>query len=64
MKKSEIILTTIHFPLDFLALVLAGLAAFFLRFSSFFTSIKPVLFDLKFEKYLPLMLAVAASWMV
>lgn len=64
MKKSEIILTTIHFPLDFLALILAGLVAYFLRFSSFFTSIKPVLFDLKFEKYLPLMLAVAASWMI
>ncbi len=35
-----------------------------MRFAPFFTSIKPVLFDLKFEKYLPLMLAVAASWMV
>ena len=53
MKKSEIILTTIHLPLDFLMLILAGLAAYFLRFAKFFTAIKPVIFNLTFEKYFP-----------
>lgn len=63
MKKSEIILTTIHLPLDFLMLILAGLTAYSLRFAKFFTSIKPVIFDLPFEKYLPLLLAVALGWL-
>lgn len=64
MKKSEIILTTINFPLDLLMLLSAGLAAYFLRFTKFFTAIKPVIFDLPFEKYLPLMLMVAGGWMI
>lgn len=64
MKKSEITLTTIHFPLDFLMLILAGLAAYSLRFAKFFTAIKPVIFKLTFENYFSLMLAVAAGWMV
>ncbi len=63
MKKSEIILTTINLPLDFLMLILAGVAAYFLRFAKFFTAIRPVIFDLTFEEYLPLMLAVALGWM-
>lgn len=64
MKKSEIILTTINLPLDFLMLILAGLAAYSLRFAKFFTVIRPVIFDLSFEEYLPLMLAVAVGWLV
>ncbi len=64
MKKSSIILTTISLPLDFLMLILAGMAAYSLRFQTFFTKIKPVIFNLSFEKYLPIMLSVAGGWIV
>ncbi len=64
MKKSEIILTTVSLPLDFLMLLLAGFLAYFLRFSSFFVRIKPVIFNLSFQVYLPLMVAVAAGWLI
>lgn len=64
MKKSEIILTTIHFPLDFLMLILAGLTAYSLRFAKFFIAIKPVIFKLTFEQYFPLMALVAIGWLI
>ncbi|MEK7508951.1 MAG: sugar transferase, partial [Patescibacteria group bacterium] len=64
MKKSEIILTTVSLPLDFLMLILAGFLAYFLRFSSFFVRIKPVIFNLSFQVYWPLMVAVAVGWLI
>lgn len=64
MKKSTIVLTTISLPLDFLMLILAGISAYFLRFTKFFTSIKPVIFNLTFEKYFPLMISVAVGWII
>lgn len=57
-------MTTISLPLDFLMLLLAGMAAYSLRFQTFFTKIKPVIFNLPFERYLPIMLSVAAGWIV
>lgn len=64
MKKSALILTTISLPLDFVMLVLAGITAYFLRFSKFFTIIKPVIFNMTFKNYFPAMLIVAIGWMV
>jgi len=63
MKKSALILTTISLPLDFLMLILAGTTAYFLRFSKFFTVIKPVIFNMTFTQYFPAMLIVALGWM-
>lgn len=62
MKKTAIILTTISLPLDFLMLTAAGISAYFLRFNTFFTKIKPVIFNLSLEKYLPIMFSVATFW--
>ncbi len=64
MKKSSIILATIALPLDFLMLFLAGLSAYFLRFNDFFTKIKPIIFNLSFDKYLPIMFSVIMGWLV
>lgn len=64
MKKSSIILATIALPLDFLMLFLAGLSAYFLRFNEFFTKIKPVVFNLSFDKYLPIMISVVLGWLI
>ena len=44
MKKLELTFTAILVPLDYLALLLAGSLAYFLRFESFVTEIRPVVF--------------------
>jgi len=64
MKKASIILTTISLPLDFLMLILAGITAYFLRFNTIFTKIKPVIFNLPFDRYLPIMFSVALGWII
>ncbi|MFH1551279.1 MAG: sugar transferase [bacterium] len=46
MKKSELIFTAALVPLDFLMLLWAGLASYFLRTSSWMTQHRPVLFHL------------------
>lgn len=62
MKKSELIFTAILVPIDFLMLVLAGLAAYSLRFSAFVSEIRPVIFNLPFGEYFKVVFFVAAIW--
>ncbi len=64
MKKSELIFTTILVPVDYLMLVLAGLAAHALRTSEFIANWRPVLFSLNlpFERYLSLVLIIGVFW--
>ncbi len=64
MKRFELIFTFLQLPFDYLALVLAGFAAYSLRFSSFITSIRPVVFNLSWQKFWPLTFWVAAGWLV
>jgi len=61
MKKSELIFTSILVPLDFLMLVGAGLAAYFLRTNPWLVQYRPVLFhiNLPFSRYLILLLVVS-----
>lgn len=56
MKKSELIFTAALVPVDYLMLVLAGLAAYWLRTSDLVVNWRPVLFgvNLPLEKYLGL----------
>lgn len=65
MKRSELIFTAILVPVDFLMLILAGLAAYFLRTSSLITKWRPVLFtlNLPFERYLGLVFLVSLIWL-
>jgi len=64
MKRSDLIFTAILLPVDFLMLVLAGLAAYFLRTSQLISQWRPVLFNinLPFERYFELVLIVALFW--
>lgn len=52
MKRSELTFTLALVPFDFLALMAAGIAAYFSRFHPAFTAIRPVIFDLTMEGYL------------
>jgi len=65
MKKSELIFTAALVPVDFVMLVLAGLAAYSLRTSGYITATRPVLFsfNLPFERYFGLVIFVALAWL-
>jgi exopolysaccharide biosynthesis polyprenyl glycosylphosphotransferase len=64
MKKLELTLAFIQLPLDYLMIALAGITAYALRFTSFAKNIRPVLFNLPWEKYWPLMLLTAFGWII
>ncbi len=59
MKRADLAFASLLVPLDYLALVAAGVAAYSLRFTNLFTSIKPVLFALSFDQYLQVVLPMA-----
>jgi len=52
MKRSELTFTLALVPLDYLALLAAGIAAYFSRFHPAFTAIRPIIFDLTLQGYL------------
>lgn len=64
MKKLELTLAFIQLPLDYLMIVLAGVTAYTLRFTSISQNIRPVLFNLVLAKYWPLVLLTALGWIV
>ena len=61
MKKSELIFTAVLVPLDFLMLLGAGLAGYFLRTNPWVIQYRPVLFhlNLPFGRYLSLVLGIS-----
>lgn len=64
MKRSELFFTIVLLPVDLLALIAASIAAFYLRFHPYFVSLRPVIFDLTLENYLPVAALIAFGWMV
>jgi exopolysaccharide biosynthesis polyprenyl glycosylphosphotransferase len=64
MKKSELIFAAVSVPVDYLMLVLAGLAAYTLRTSELIAQWRPVLFSLNlpFERYFGLVLLIGIFW--
>ena len=64
MKKTESFFSALFVPLDFLTIVLAGISAYYLRFSDISEDIRPVIFSLPFRSYLISVLVVAVLWIV
>lgn len=64
MKRSEIIFSLIQIPLDFLMIVLAGIAAYILRTSPLVSAWRPVFFHLSFFEYLGFVLVVGACSLI
>ncbi|MBU1037355.1 sugar transferase [Patescibacteria group bacterium] len=64
MKKLELFFTVLLVPLDYLALLLAGSIAYFLRFESFVTEIRPVIFEMSYEQFFKVILWVAFAWLL
>lgn len=62
MKRSEIFLMVIQVPVDFLMLVLAGISAYFFRFTSWAVELKPILFKMTLPEFLWFVGIVAIGW--
>ncbi len=63
MKKLELIFAAILVPVDYLALLLAGTLAYFLRFESFVTEIRPVVFELAYADFFAILSVAALAWL-
>ncbi|MFA5024589.1 MAG: sugar transferase [Patescibacteria group bacterium] len=64
MKKTELFFSTLFIPVDFLMLILAGISAYYLRFSDWSASIRPIIFNLPFPAYFRSMILIAILWML
>lgn len=64
MKRSELFFSAVAVPLDYFALILAALAAYFIRYLPVVQQIRPVIFDLPFKNYLSLVSLIALGWLI
>ncbi|MBI2436432.1 MAG: sugar transferase [Candidatus Magasanikbacteria bacterium] len=64
MKRSEVILLLLQVPIDFLMLFFAGVSAYYLRFSDWATTLKPVFFDISIGEFISIVSWVALGWLV
>ena len=64
MKKLELFFSFILLPLDFALIFLAGLSAYYLRFSSMTTELRPVIFNLPLLSFLQVLLILSSVWII
>lgn len=64
MKKSELFFSFLLLPLDFLMIILAGISAYYLRFTGLATEIRPVIFSLPFGEYFKILFLIALLWLI
>jgi len=65
MKKAEIVFSSIMVPIDYILLVLAGLSAYFLRYSDVYaTNIREVVFSLSLFDYSKYIFLIAIVWLI
>jgi exopolysaccharide biosynthesis polyprenyl glycosylphosphotransferase len=64
MKRADLAFATVLIPLDYLAIFAAATAAYSLRFASFFTSYRPVTFDLTYSEYLAIVAPIALIYLI
>lgn len=64
MKKSESFFSVLLIPLDFGLLILAGISAYRIRFSTWWTELRPIIFNLPFDEYFRSVLFVALLWLI
>lgn len=63
MKKSELIFSALMVPVDFLMLVTASLAAYFLRFQTL-AEVRPVIYEIPFSWYFNIVLIISFFWLI
>ena len=62
MKKPELFFSVLFIPVDFAMLVLAGISAYYLRFSDWTVSWRPIIFNLPFSEYFRSLIIIAVLW--
>ncbi len=63
MKKTELTYAVLSVVMDFLMIVLAALAAYFIRFETQFTDIRPVIYAIPFGQFMRVVLMIAFFWL-
>ena len=63
MKKLELTFAALLVPLDYLALLLTGTLAYFIRFESFVTEIRPVIFEMSYQGFFKILALVSVAWL-
>lgn len=63
-KNAELFFTFLKIPLDYLTLISAGLIAYLIRYKESVQEIRPVIFNLTFDKYFLLTVIIGASWLI
>jgi exopolysaccharide biosynthesis polyprenyl glycosylphosphotransferase len=64
MKKSELVFSFILLPLDYVMIIMAGLAAYHIRFAKFATNLRPAIFNLQISEYLGALFLVGILWII
>lgn len=64
MKRSELFFSFLLVPLDYAMIILAGLTAYYLRFSDFFKDLRPVTFMLSFDSFVKALLPLGFLWII
>ena len=63
MKRLELFFTFLLIPIDYIMVLGAGMTVYFLRFQSFVTDVRPVVFELSSGEYLQIISIVALLWL-
>jgi exopolysaccharide biosynthesis polyprenyl glycosylphosphotransferase len=64
MNKSELTFSAILVPLDYIVVFLAGLAAYGLRFGSFVSELRPVIYEMPLKEFLPILFFASLLWII
>lgn len=64
MKKPELFFSVLFIPVDFAVIILAGLSAYYLRFSTWTANMRPVVFNLPLPEYFKSLVFIALIWVV
>jgi exopolysaccharide biosynthesis polyprenyl glycosylphosphotransferase len=64
MKRSELIFSAITLPLDYLTLIVAAVSAYSIRYLPATQKVRPVIFDLPFQNFLPIVSLIAMAWII
>lgn len=62
MKKPQFFLSLLFVPMDWLALVLAAIASYYLRFTAL-AELRPIIFEIPFYQYTLTAMIIALSWL-
>jgi len=63
MKRAEMAFTLALLPLDYLSLIFASIAAYYVRFHPVFTGVRPVMFNMSLGSFLDIIYPLALVWL-